>query len=311
MREAEDPTPVGLVGCGRWGHHVLRDLRALGCVVHVAVRSEASVARAREGGAASIVPALEDLPEVAGIVITTPTSTHAELAERALGRDVPVYVEKPLSADVRAAERLLTIGDGRLFVMDKWRYHPAVVELARMARAEELGPVRAIHSRRVTDAHRYGDDQDTVWCHAPHDLSIVLEVLGALPPAHAAVEEWMAGERVSMVAMLGGPPWVTLEVSCVAPAHRRELRVVFEEGAATLDGGWSEELRIVRSPHQGHEVEVRPTPGELPLLAELRAFIAHARGGLAPRSSVADGVAIVRCIAELGALARTAAAAAS
>jgi predicted dehydrogenase len=304
VSKPDDAVPVGLIGCGRWGRNVLRDLVALGCEVHVAVRSEQSAAVARDGGAASVVPDPEALPDVAGIVIATPTSTHAEMAERALACDVPVYVEKPLCMDVAVAERLLALGAGRLFVMDKWRYHPAIAELARMAREEELGPVQAIHARRVADVHRYGDDQDTVWCHAPHDLSIALELLGELPPPHAAVEEWMAGERVSLVAMLGGPPWVSIEVSCVAPAHRRELRVVFAEGAATLDGGWSEELRIVRSPHEGHDVEVRKTPGELPLLAELRAFVGHVRGGPPPRSSAEDAVGIVRRIAELGALAR-------
>jgi Trk K+ transport system NAD-binding subunit len=33
---------VGLVGCGRWGRHILRDLVALGCEVHVVARSEES-----------------------------------------------------------------------------------------------------------------------------------------------------------------------------------------------------------------------------------------------------------------------------
>jgi predicted dehydrogenase len=295
--------PIGLIGCGRWGRHVLRDLVTLGCAVHVAVRSEASVATAREGGAASVVPDVESLPDVAGIVVTTPTSTHAELAERALARGVPVYVEKPLSSDLAAAERLVALAGDRLFVMDKWRYHPAIAELARMARAEEFGPVQSIHARRVSDVHRYGDDQDTVWCHAPHDLAIALEVLGTLPPARAAVEEWMGGERVGLIATLGGPPWVNVEVSCVAPGHRRELRVVFAGAAVTLDGGWAEELRIVRSPHEGHEAELRPTPGELPLLAELRAFVEHAAGGPPPRSTAADALEIVRRIAELGALA--------
>jgi hypothetical protein len=54
----------------------------------------------------------------------------------------------------------------------------------------------------------------------------------------------------------------------------------------------------------GKEVEEAriETPGELPLLAELRAFVGHI-GGPAPRSSAAEGAAIVSAIAELRALA--------
>ena len=43
---------VGLVGCGRWGRFVLRDLVALGSEVTVAVRSADNKASALEGAAA-------------------------------------------------------------------------------------------------------------------------------------------------------------------------------------------------------------------------------------------------------------------
>ena len=55
----------------------------------------------------------------------------------------------------------------------------------------------------------------------------------------------------------------------------------------------------------GVDPEPRPrsTPGEWPLLAELRAFVGHLEGGPPPRSSAADGAAGVRALAALRALA--------
>jgi hypothetical protein len=44
--------------------------------------------------------------------------------------------------------------------------------------------------------------------------------------------------------------------------------------------------------------------GELPLLAELRAFVEHLGGGPPPKSSAAEGAAVVRTIATLRELAR-------
>jgi len=296
-------TPVALVGCGRWGAKVLRDLRALECSVWVVARSRASHERAIDGGAEGVVERVRDLPEVAGVVICTPVSTHFDVVrEVADERPVPIFVEKPLSAETDHADQLAGGLGSRLFVMDKWRYHPAVRELARIARTEELGPVHGLHCRRVTRGHRY-DDVDTVIVHAPHDLCIALEILGELPPAVHATAERVGGRRVGLLATLGGPPWVTLEVSCVAPAHRRELRLTCRDGVAYLDGGWSEEVQILRSLDGDPEPEVRPTPGELPLVAELRAFVEHLRGGPPPRSSARDGALIVRRLAELGALA--------
>ena len=295
---------VGLVGCGRWGRHILRDLNSLGCEVPVVARSEASRERAREGGAASIVADVAALEGIDGVVVSTPTSTHAEVIEEALALGVPVYVEKPLTADVASARRLAEAASERLFVMDKWRYHPGVQELARIARSGELGSVVGIHSRRVTLGHRYSD-VDTVWIHAPHDLAIALEVLGRVPEPHHAVPELVGGELAGLTAILGESPWMVLEVSTLAPEHRRELRLVCEGGVAQLDGGYAEHVVVG---HAGRihedEVERRPVAGELPLLAELREFVEHLQGGPPPLSSVDDALAIVEAVAGMIELAK-------
>jgi predicted dehydrogenase len=291
------PTRVALAGCGRWGRHILRDLIALGCEVPVVARSDESRGRAREGGAAEIVPDLASLGSVDGIVVATPTATHAEVVDEALDLGVPVFVEKPLTADVESARRLAAAAPDRLFVMDKWRYHPGVRELARIARSGELGAVVGIHSRRVTLGHRYSD-VDTVWIHAPHDLVIVLEVLGSIPAPRHAVPELVGGELAGLTAILGDSPWVVIEVSTLAPAHRRELRVVFEGGVAQLDGGYAEEVVVARAGQIDEDsAERRPAQGELPLLAELRAFVEHLHGGAPPLSSAADALAVVETVA--------------
>lgn len=294
---------IGLVGCGRWGRHILRDLLALGCEVPVVARSEESRKRAREGGANAIVADIGSLAGVDGIVIATPTATHAAVIEEALELDVPVYVEKPLTADIASARRLADAAPERLFVMDKWRYHPGVRELARIARSEELGPVVGVHSRRVTLGHRYSD-VDTVWIHAPHDLAVALELLGSVPEPRHAVAETVGGELAGLTALLGESPWMALEVSALAPGHRRELRLVCEGGVAQLDGGYAEAVVVGRAGGIDEEsVEHRPIAGELPLLAELRAFVEHLGGGPPPLSSAADGVTVVERVAATIALA--------
>src|SRR5215204_4264575 len=115
-----DRPRVALVGCGRWGRHILRDLLSLGCEVPVLARSQASIERAREGGATKIVADVASLEGIDGVVVATPTATHAEVVEEALGLGVPMFVEKPLTADVEFARRLAAAAPDRLFVMDKW-----------------------------------------------------------------------------------------------------------------------------------------------------------------------------------------------
>lgn len=297
---------VGLAGCGRWGRHILRDLRSLGCEVAVATKSEANRRRAGEGGASLVVGSVEELPEADGFVVATPTVTHAEVVGKLLARGVPVFCEKPLTDDRRSAERLAREGAGRLFVMDKWRYHAGVRMLADIARGGELGPVLGLRTTRAQWGNPHAD-VDAVWILAPHDLSIALEVLGHVPPPRAALAERVGGEVTGMVGLLGEDPWLVIEVSSRHPEYRREVRLHCRDGVAVLEDGYSEHVAVSRraggATPSGAETELRPIPQEMPLLAELRAFVEHLRGGPPPRSSAEEGAAAVAAIAELRALA--------
>lgn len=265
--------------------------------MHVVARSERSIANAKEFGAASIVGTVEHLPELQGAIAAPIATRHAEVIEALASiQPGPIYSEKPLTADSAEAEKLAADLPDRVFVMDKWRYHPGVLELARLAQSGEIGELQSISLRRVSTRNPH-PDVNTLWTHTPHDLSIALEILGDIPPVTRAVGEYMGDEIIGVNAVLGDAPWVAIEVSDGAPGHRREARVVCSRGVAILDGGWAEQVSIRR--FDGADDEIVETPGELPLLAELRAFLGHVEGGPPPKSSVAEGALVVRRVEEI------------
>jgi predicted dehydrogenase len=295
---------VGLVGCGGWGKHILRDLRTLGCEVPVVARSDASTTRARDGGAAAVVSDVASLPTLDGAVVATSTSTHAAVLDEVLDRGVPVFCEKPLCTDTTDAEQLAAIAPDRLFVMDKWRYHPGVLELAAIARGRRLGTVAGLQTVRVGWSTPH-DDVDPVWVLAPHDLAIAVEIMGGVPRPAAAVAQWLDGDVVTLSALLRGDGWWhALEVSGRSPERTRRLELHCSDGVAVLGGGWDEHVTVFTGERGAPEEERIDTPGELPLLAELRAFVEHLRGGPPPKSSAAEGAEIVAAIARLRGLAR-------
>ena len=148
--------PVVLVGCGRWGLNILRDLSVLGrtaIVVDPAVEALAAAAPL-----ALATYATFDIREsVAGVIVATPATDHVTTVEQAAVLRVPIFVEKPLATSTQAAERAVALTGSRLFVMEKWRYHPAIEALGAVVRGGELGPVRAIRTWRLAWGHSHTD----------------------------------------------------------------------------------------------------------------------------------------------------------
>lgn len=289
-------TTVGLIGCGHWGKNILRDLNTLGCQVHVVARSEASVGRAREGGAASIRGEIAVLPEVDGTIVAVPSSAHADVVGEALALGRPVFVEKPMTTDVESARRLA--GEQRLFVMDKWRYHPGIVAMRDLTTSGRFGAPDLIATTRHSRFNPH-HDADAVWILAPHDLSIVVEILGRLPAAVSAVGE-SDGLEASLIGLIADDVTAVVDVSSRAHEFRRAVRIVYDSAVAFLGDGYSETVEVlITDPGFEPTTESIPIPGDMPLLLELDAFVKHLEGGPPPRSTAATGALVVERIQEL------------
>jgi len=305
---------VALIGCGRWGRHILRDLNSLGCEVHVVAVSATSLRHAREGGASSVVPTIGALPDfLDGAVVAVPTISHfmviRELMDR-FNRAVPIFCEKPLCIDRDEACYLTEQMSGKLFVMHKWRYHQGILELARLAREEYLGCVTGLKTTRLGWGNPHMD-VDPVWILLPHDLSIVLEILGYLPSPHTARYDRTSTGVHGMVGTLASKQHqISFEVSERSPINRRETVVFFEEGIAQLTNSYSESIEVYRT----GPTELRSEPeiqhidfdNEMPLLRELRTFTDYLRGdGPEPRSSVEEELGVIKTIWKLREMAGT------
>lgn len=303
---------VGLIGCGRWGRLIMRDLVALGARVHVVAPHEETRAFALENGAVTAVAEVDGMAiTVAGFVIAAPTSTHGQVVETLLPVGRPIFVEKPLTTDLASARRIVAAAPDRVFVMDKWRYHPGIEALAAMAKSGELGRVLGVHSYRLGWGQPH-DDIDAIWVLLPHDLAIVLEILGTLPAPHSAWTPVAGRSRCDLIALLADDrdaPQVTIEVGTSQPLYRRTTVVIGDCKVAQLGGSYDDKIVIMEGrPDGGSNGPYERAIGkEMPLLKELGAFLRHLCGGPSPRSSAADSLLIVervcafRTLAGLGA----------
>lgn len=289
------PQAIGLLGCGPWGRLILRDLLQLGAVVHVWTPGEETRAAARVAGAHSVTDRLHDLPDVAGLVVATTTRSHAAVIEAIEHRAVPMFVEKPLCSDPVAARRLADRLGGRLFVMDKWRYHNGVLALADLAARGELGDVVGLTTTRLGWSTGH-PDVDAPWILLPHDLSIALEILGRVVPVNSVVgrvdDDGMVREMRGVCGERSGP-WHAFHVADRSAIERREVTVSGTSGSATMTGGYAEHIQVIGEDGR-RIVSFEPN---MPLLDELAAFLEHLSGGPAPRTAAADAAQVVEVIA--------------
>src|SRR3989440_9218186 len=178
----------GVIGWGYWGPKVARNLASLPHAM-VSMIADTDVTRLASSTAnfssVRTTTTAEDVfrSDVDGVVIATPVRAHYHLAKEALLHGKHVLVEKPLTDNVAEAEELVALAEEqhRVLMMGyTFEYSPAVNELRKLVQNGELGKIYCIETERV-NLGLFRSDINVIWDLAPHDVSILLYVLGMKP----------------------------------------------------------------------------------------------------------------------------------
>ncbi len=152
MLNSERRVGVLLLGCG-WASRIhSRTLAKLGGIELFYAsrdRTRAEALRLRYRGRRAFGSYAAGLAhrDVDVAIVATPTSTHYELATRALNAQKNVIVEKPAFMSSAELDRVRSVADAngrRVFVAENYYYKPIAEQLRRIITGEELGAVRFI-----------------------------------------------------------------------------------------------------------------------------------------------------------------------
>ena len=259
---------------------------------------------------------IEDIfdSDVDGVVIATPVRTHYRLAKEALLHGKHVLVEKPLTASVEEAEELVALAKRQqriLMVGHTFEYNPAVNELRKLVQGGDLGKIYRIDAERV-NLGLFRNDINVIWDLAPHDISILLYLLGKKPQqvtvqAHAHLQP-----RIHDVAHIdlnfADGMAAHIHVSWLHPCKIRRLTMIGDQRMVVYDDTNPSEM--IKVYNKGADVHADPVVsyrnGEItipyidwvePLRLECEDFANAIRTGQQPRANGEVGLEVVRILA--------------
>jgi predicted dehydrogenase len=122
------------------------------------------------------------------VVIATPPFTHYEIAKDCLQAGLHVFVEKPITLDSLHAKELVELADQKELILmtgHTFEYNPAVQTLKEIVESGELGRICYVDAARL-NLGLFQPKLNALWDLAPHDLSIIIYVLGKDPLSASA-----------------------------------------------------------------------------------------------------------------------------
>jgi predicted dehydrogenase len=318
------PIQIGVIGSGYWGPNLIRNFNE---IPDASLKIVCDLSQERLDHIKSRYPTLytsRDYREilnsdVEAVVIATPVSTHYRLAMECLRAGKHVLVEKPLASS--SVEALSMIEMARsvnkvLMTGHTFVYNPAVVALKEIIASGEIGRVYYVNSTRV-NLGLYQPDVNVVWDLAPHDIAILLYILGENPVYASARGGIFVKPGVFDVAYLTvnfpNDIMANLRMSWLDPCKIRQITIVGSKKMIVYDD--IEPLDKVKIYDKGVDVQPYsdtyeefhlayrygdttsyPLNWQEPLRAECLHFLECIENGKPCRSSGEEGLKVIQII---------------
>ncbi len=317
-------TEIAVVGIGGWGKNLARNYSQLpnAKLRYICDRDTKKLDQARaQYPGTRMTTEFSDLladPELQAIVIATNGPSHYALAKQALEAGKDVYVEKPFTLDVGHAEDLIKIADERkrvLMVGHLLEYHPVVLRLRDMIKNGEFGTVHYIYAQRL-NLGTVRSDENALWNFAPHDISVILYLLGLEPSDVSARGQCYLQKDIEDVVFLSlnfdNRAMAHVHVSWLDPHKVRKITVVGSRKMAVFDDlEGTEKLRVydkgaqVSTDYDSFAEYVSLRFGDIlmpyikltePLRLECQHFVECVKSRRTPVSDGRDGLRVVKVL---------------
>ena len=261
------PITVGVIGCGYWGPLLVRNFKGL---PDCRLKGVCDVNAARLKHISTLYPDVEGMTDsqqflhdsgLDAVVIATPVKDHYSLAKASLLAGKHTFIEKPMASSSAECEELIEIAqrNGLVLMIDHtFLYSLPVQKIAEIVQAGDLGDIRYINCRRL-NLGLFQKDINVAWDLAPHDISIILHILGEFPIAVNCQGNAHITPQVEDVTNMSlsfpHKRFATIQSSWLEPRKIREMTIVGTRRMIVYDDLRTREkiriydARVERPPH--------------------------------------------------------------
>jgi predicted dehydrogenase len=247
---------LGIIGCGHWGINLIRNfLQTDKCTLRTVCESSSErrdyVKELYED--VNIISDHRDLLEdnkIDAVVISTPPSSHYDIAKSFLLAGKHTFVEKPLSLNYANACELVELADSKKRVLMAGHtviYNDAIKMVKDIINSGEIGEIYYIYASRL-NLGKVKSDINVMWNLAPHDVSVILYLLERKPISVSAKGLSYIQNNIDDVVYLN----ITFEdninaqihLSWLDPSKKREITIVGSKKMLVYDDISDERIKI-------------------------------------------------------------------
>ena len=306
---------IAVIGCGQWGKNLIRVLSEIGNLVAVCdIHYELAERIALQYNV--LVMHVDEIyrnPDIDGVVIAAPASQHAVLTKQALQNGKHVFVEKPLALNIddTLISHELSQQLKRVFMVGHLlQYHPAYRKLKQLVQNSIIGNVRYIYSKRLS-LGRIESPANVSWSLAPHDISMILGIVGEFPQSIDAEGTAILNPQIEDVVMINmvfkNDIKAHIHVSWLHPFKENCITIIGETGMLVFDDVQPWEKKLQLYPHKvkrtNNKMEIEkaeviyyPVEALEPLKQECLHFIECIKSNSTPETDGYEGARVVRVL---------------
>ena len=288
---------LALIGTGKWGSTLRKNIENMSSVTLTYQASR----QWKE---------LLVKEDIDGVIIATPPSTHAEIALAWITKGIPVFIEKPMTLSSADAKQIVLSAkeyDVPVQVGHVHLYNSAFQTAKEISK--DVGPIRFLIGEGSNNGP-YREDYSALWDWAPHDISMMLYVMGEMP---TQVSAWGASStrpsttlwdsaHLSLTFPSGTIGYITS--SWLHPIKKNQLTIIGENSSIIYDN-ILDENKVTLYENMGPYIEGTSITSQEPIISyplyeldtpvmrELEAFIDTIQNKTLPVSDAVLGAQVV------------------